>query len=73
MSIFNIGYDDSPSIFESQLTANVGAGGIDVTVTTDQGSGSQAYSPGMVPAAPRGGIGIVSLILIGLLAYIALK
>lgn len=72
MSVFNIGYSDSPSIFESSLTAQVGAGGLDISVTTDQGQ-PQTYAPGAVPASPRGGIGIVSIILIGLLAYIALK
>lgn len=65
---------DEPSIFESSLTAQIGGGGVDVTISTGGGN-SDTGSGGFQNSAPpvSRGVNLVGLLLIGLLIYIALK
>lgn len=72
--LFNFGYPDSASIFESSLTAQIGGDGIDINVTTDDGgTGSTGGAATAPPTSQAGGMNLVTLALIALLIYIAVK
>lgn len=73
--MLNIGYADSASIFETNLVADISGGGIDVTVTTGRSGGASTGEIAPAPSNPSTGYGInlITLVLIGLLIWLAVK